>query len=552
MSTVNSDSEYRSRRGRNAGVSILLTLFVLLIVGWQIVDWTVNRVYVPAGYSLLLRYKGPPLPFLPGNRPQTKPGYLAQVDESGDPMEVGVVEQMVGPGRHFYNPLWWERTLVPDLIIAPGEVAVVTSKLGDALPKDQFLVDGELHEIRSKGILRKVLGPGRYRINNYAFTVQKIKLDEIASGTQTKYAGWVEILPGYVGVVTNLAGNPITGAKPGIQEKVLPPGIYPINPREQQVDIVNIGYREKSIVSNLKLDNRGMPILDPSGEPAIMDDESGINFPSNDGFTIHMDFTAIWGVMPDQAPEVIRKFGNVDAVESKVVVPQIESICRNNGSTLGAVDLLVGESRQKFQDGVSDAFDKVLNEKGISLLYGLVRHIYIPQDVRIPIQRAFLSDEIKLTLQQQQLTKQTEGKLREEERKVELETERTKVETEKLVAEKMANGRKLAEETQAKTGQLVAAVDKEVAVLEAQATVQLGEADAKAKQLLQEAKADKFRMAVESFGSGQAYTQWIFANGLPKDVELRTLYAGPGTFWTDLRSFTDVMLGKQAQPDAKK
>ena len=43
--------------------------FLLLVLGYEMFEWTFNRVYVPEGYSLVMRYKGPPLPFLPGNRP---------------------------------------------------------------------------------------------------------------------------------------------------------------------------------------------------------------------------------------------------------------------------------------------------------------------------------------------------------------------------------------------------------------------------------------------------------------------------------------------------
>ena len=64
-----------------------------------------------------------------------------------------------------------------------------------------------------------------------------------------------------------------------------------------------------------------------------------------------------------------------------------------------------------------------------------------------------------------------------------------------------------------------------------------------------EAKADKFRLAVQAFGSGEAYNQWVFATGLPEDIELKLLYAGEGTFWTDLKGFTDVMLGRQIQKE---
>jgi len=527
--------------------ALLVVLFVAIGGAWTMVQWTVNRVYVPEGQSLLLRYKGPPLPFLPGSRPVATPGEFAKVDENGNPEQIGVLKQMKGPGRHFLWYGWWQTELVEDTIIKPGEVAIVTSKMGKDLPAGQYLVDGRLNDTEFKGILRGVLGPGRYRINPYAYDVKTISLETVSRGTQQKVAGWVEIPSGYVGVVTNLTANPATGAEPGISEDVLPPGLYPVNPKEQHVDIVKIGFREKSIKAELMTDRNGNITRDKSGEPVVANDETGITFPSNDGFGIVMDFTAVWGITPEQAPEVIRKFGNVEAVETKVVVPQIESICRNMGSKLGAVDLLVGESRQQFQEDTSDAFERVLADKGLTLLYGLVRHIYIPQEVRLPIQQSFIADELKLTREQEQLTARTEANLREAEQKVQLETERIQAETEKLVAQALAEGEKQAEETRAETTKLVASIDRQTAELEAQATVMLGEAEAKVEQLSAEAKAEKFKLAVQAFGSGQAYNQWVFASGLPDDLELKLLYAGEGTFWTDLKGFTDVMLGKQIQ-----
>jgi regulator of protease activity HflC (stomatin/prohibitin superfamily) len=275
-------------------------------------------------------------------------------------------------------------------------------------------------------------------------------------------------------------------------------------------------------------------IVDEAGEPQIADSSEGISFPSNDGFPIHMDFTAIWGIMPEQAADAIRTFGNVDAVEQKVVLPQIESICRNSGSLYSAVELLVGEDRQKFQMQTSESFRSVLTEKNITLLYGLVRHIYIPTEVRLPIQTAFIADELKLTREQEQATAIEEGNLREAERKVELEAEKIRADTDKQVAEKLAEGKKQVGETHAETVKLVAAIDKQTAGLEAQATIVLGEADAKARQLLEEARAGRFLLAVAAFGTPEAYNSWIFASGLPDDIELQLLYAGEGTLWTDL------------------
>ena len=531
-----------------AGMAVPAVL--LLVVAYEMFEWTFNRTYVPEGYSLVMRYKGPPLPFLPGNRPPATSGQFAQVNEHGRPLEVGILKDMLGPGRHFRWVGWWETHLVPDTIVHPGEVAIVSSKMGKDLTGGQFLVDGDLDQTNEKGILRQAFGPGTYRINDYAYTVEVLAKASAPQGIETNVAGWVSIPTGYVGVVTNLTDNKLTNTTSGIQNKVLQPGLYPINPNEQHVETIGVGYAEKSIKSNF-VSQDGKPLLDESGEPAVMDDDSGIAFPSNDGFKIHMDFTAVWGIMPDQAADVIRKFGKLDAVESKVVVPQIESICRNKGSSLGAVNLLVGETRQKFQDEVSDAFHKVLEDKGLTLLHGFVRDIHIPQIVRKPIQEKFIADELKLTREQELLTARTEATLREAERKVDLEKERIVAETTKMVAQVAAEGNKEAEETKAETLKLVAVVARKTAEVEAQASVTLGKAMAGAKQVEAEAKSELFKLAVEAFGSGSAYNQWVFATGLPEDVQLDMLYAGEGTFWTDLKGFTEVMVGRQAVEQQK-
>ena len=500
-------------------------LFLAVMFG-LVFHWTINRIYVEEGQSLMLRYKGP---LIFGNRIKAETGMWA---EEG---EMGVLAKLRGPGRHFYCPIWWERTIVDDTLIKPGEVGVVTCKLGKNLPAGEFLVEGDIGETNHKGILRKVLHPGRYRINPYGYTVEVIKTQQVQSGTDNKQSGWVEIPIGYVGVVTNLAPNPEKGTIAGIQDKVLPPGIYPINGREQIVDIVEIGYRHSTIRMELQRDRNGDPIVDQqTGEPILSDVESGIAFPSSDGFPINIDFTAIWGLMPEQAPHAIRTFGNVKAIEDKVVLPQIESICRNNGSEFQAVELLVGDDREKFQQSNLEEFQNVLEEKQITLLYGLVRHVYIPKEVREPIQKSFIADELKLTRQQEQETAKEEGALREAENKVTLASKTVEVETKKKVASVLAEGNRTAEGIKAETVKMVAAIKKETAALEAEALKILGEAENKGKQLQEEAKSDRFRLAVEAFGTPQAYNNWYFATNLPDDVELKLLYAGEGTLWTDM------------------
>jgi regulator of protease activity HflC (stomatin/prohibitin superfamily) len=503
----------------------LVVLTMLVAIAGFLFHWTIDRIYVPEGQSLQLRYKGP---LIFGARVKAEPGMWAQEGQ------MGVLEKMRGPGRHFYCPIWWERKLVDDIVIKPGEIGEVTCKLGKNQEGSNFLVDGDIGHTEYKGVLRKVLHPGRYRVNPYGYTVEVKKRIDFTSGQSQKVAGWVEIPTGYVGVVTQLSDNKTTGVKKGVQDKVLPPGNYPVNGREQQIDIVEIGYRHSTISVEVKHDELGNTVVDENGEPQIADPRSGIAFPSADGFPIHIDFTGIWGLMPDQASHAVRTFGNVDQVEKKVVLPQIESICRNNGSEYKAVQLLVGSDREVYQKTCLEQFHSVLDDKEITLLYGLVRHVYIPKQVREPIQMAFIADELKLTREEEQTTAKEEASLREAENKVDLATDTVDADTEKQVEEAKAGGNREAARIEAETEKLVAAIDKETEELKAQAVTILGEATNGGKKMVEEAKADRFRLAVDAFGSPQAYNNWFFATNLPENIELNFLYAGEGTLWTDM------------------
>ena len=87
-----------------------------------------------------------------------------------------------------------------------------------------------------------------------------------------------------------------------------------------------------------------------------------------------------------------------------MILPQIESICRLHGSRRGAVDLLVGDTREQFQNETAAELERVLTAKNLSLLFGLTRHIYVPKAVREPIQKAKIADELTKTREQEQLT----------------------------------------------------------------------------------------------------------------------------------------------------
>jgi regulator of protease activity HflC (stomatin/prohibitin superfamily) len=548
---------------RGALVAIVAVVAGYLGV-WQ---WTVCRVEVPAGYSLLIRYKGP-WPF--GSTAPAHAAALVQTDKAGRPLQVGILEAMPGPGRHFYSPLEFETLIVKDEVIPPGKIGIMVSRLGKPLPEGTYLVD----EMGYRGILRKVLTPGRYRINPYAYEVKVVAVDacvEPLAHLARKPDDPTLIPPGYVGVVTNKASDPRTRQERGIQQQVLQPGIYFINPEEKRIDILGIGYSETSLTVEARRD--ATAATEPPGATtadvsrlgdrlgtSTPDDPiyvagKGIEFPSSDGFPIHLDYTAIWGILPEQAPSVVRQLGTLKDVEQKVILPQIESICRLHGSRRGAVDLLVGETREQFQNETSAELERVLTAKNLSLLFGLTRHIYVPKAVREPIQKAKIADELTKTRDQEQLTAKAQAELTEAKAKVVFEEKRTRAATEKKVAEVEAEGEKRAKEIEAMTEKLRAEIDAKTAAIEAESTKVLGEANARAIKLAKEAKAQRFQLLVKAMGGADPYERYIFAEGLPPDLRLGIFYAGPGTLWTDLKGFEQTMLGKlvsetQARNDA--
>ena len=71
-------------------------------------------------------------------------------------------------------------------------------------------------------------------------------------------------------------------------------------------------------------------------------------------------------------------------------------------------------------------------------------------------------------------------------------------------------------------------------------------------------EGDGYKMLVQAAGGPSDYTAYQFAKQLPEKIRLSLIYAGPGTFWTDLeKSGNLVPLGvlkqlEQTEPSAKK
>ena len=158
-----------------SGITAFIFLAVITLAGaWLVWQWGFCRFYVPPNHmAVIISQGGKELP----------PGQI--LAEKG---QKGVQREVLGEGRHFRDPVMFEHKIEPVTIIPPGKIGVVTSKIGEELPSGEFLAGPG-----QKGILRSVLGPGKYRLNPHGYKIDIVDAKSIPIG--------------YAGVITSLSGG---------------------------------------------------------------------------------------------------------------------------------------------------------------------------------------------------------------------------------------------------------------------------------------------------------------------------------------------------------
>ena len=560
-------------------------LVVALAGGWFVWQWGFCRFYVaPGAMAVVTAKSGEALP----------PGQIL-----AKPGQRGIQEQVLGEGRHFLNPWLYEHKIMPVIAIPPGKVGVVTSKVGAELPPGEFLA-----EPGQKGIWRRVLGPGKHRLNPYGYQVDIVDA--------------VSIPVGYVGVVTSLSGKQTTpdafagpGEK-GVRQDILQPGLYYVNPKELQVDLLEIGVNQVSLLGKTggevvtktqivsqnvameglqkralaeqmekRLDyvaqqraqesvadkswtesglarsssqaRQAAPAAPTPPKPMLPTDASNVlslnqfvEFPSRDGFEISLDMTVEFEFLPEHIAWIYQSYGDLPAVVDKIIMPQILSVSRLKGSAYRAKDFIVGEGREKFQNDLTEALAKAIEEKHIVVHDALIRHVNVSEQILDPIQQASIAVEQNLTNKEKQNTARKQAELNTELGLVEQRRQQVAQETEKLKAEIQADQEKQVAQLRAEAVRQAAGIEQQTALVRADKTRKLGQAQANTVAWVEGEKARGFELKAAAFGDPAAFTLWEFANNLNKDVRVNILHAGPGTLWTDLEKATLSELGGAA------
>lgn len=566
-------------------------LIAVLAGSWLVWQWGFCRFYVAPGYMAIVNAK---------SGEALAPGQIL-----AKPGQQGIQEQVLGEGRHFLNPWLYEYKIVPIIAIPPGKVGVVTSKIGAELPAGEFLA-----EPGQKGIWRGLLGPGKHRLNPYGYQIDIVDA--------------ISIPVGYVGVVTSLSGKQTTpdafagpGEK-GVRRDILQPGLYYVNPKELQVDLLEIGVNQVSLLgktggevvtkgkmasqnvameglqkralaeqmgkrmdyltqqraqepaadksrleSNLMRSapqaKQAAPAAPAAPKPLLPPDASNVlslnqfvEFPSRDGFEISLDMTVEFEFLPEHIAWIYQSYGDLPAVVDKIIMPQILSVSRLKGSAYRAKDFIVGEGREKFQNDLTETLAKTIDEKRIVVHDALIRHVNVPDEILDPIQQASIAVEQDLTNKEKQNTARKQAELNTEQGLVEQRRQQVAQETEKLKAEILADQEKQVAQLRAEAVRQAAEIEQQTALVRADKTRKLGQAQANTVAWVEGEKAKGFELKAAAFGDPAAFTLWEFANNLNRDMRVNILHAGPGTLWTDLEKATLGELGGAAVLEKKR
>lgn len=472
-----------------AVIAIVVLLVPIVMIAWK---WGVCYRWCDQGYSLKVSRK-------------TGEPAGEQYAQAG---QKGVMEQLRGPGRHLdLGPWTYSVEQIPNVVVPAGYIRTVTNKNGKPLPPGRFLAGPD-----EKGMQKAVLTPGTWRINTFGQ-----KVSEPIKATV--------INPGYVGVQTLNEGE-----NKGVLDAVLPAGYYNINPNEIRVDRVEIGYRvwdRATEYERVEIDGRMVVQMKPG---------SGVSFPLADGKQMHLDFTVVWGIFPENAPRIIREYGNVEMVEEKIIEPQILSICKNAGSNLTTKQFIEGATREEFQETVTKALQKMGKEKGINFLIALVRGFHPAEDIKANIQASMLAEEEKITLKIEQARDSVAADLEEATKMVDIAIRDFDAETQALVQEEREKGLKRAAQTRAEADRSVAQLNKESAEINARIKRILGQAEADVIEALKTAEATRLKLLIQAYGGPKQYNLATFAESLPDDIQIEYRYSGEGTFWTNTDS----------------
>lgn len=491
-----------------------IILLILFALAYPFYWWFIKRVEVPQNHLLVLINKGalmsePAMPKGFETQVVLHPTLVKEIAASSGKSEEwirqfypGIQYEVRPEGRYFFSPIYYERIIVPAVNIDNGQFGVKIRKYGRPLAPGHVVAT----EPDEAGPVAGTLEPSRYNINPYAYEVQKF--DQIV------------IPAGWTGVVTLLSGpdpkNPneytVAPGERGVQSLTLGPGSYRnLNPYQTHVDMIDARSQKYDI----------------GGEGAI-------EFPSWDGFTIHLEGTVEWAIYPEKAPLVMVEIGDLEDVVNKVIKPYATSLARIQGSKLTARDFI--GSREEFQRRWVNDLQTQCRTQGIQIRAATVRELKPPERVRMIIRQRELADQTIKRYENETAEAEAKAQLVEQEELAKQNAAIGEVNKDVVSLTTMAEQSAAVAITEANQRLQVAQFDLDSARKQAEGILSLGKADAQVVLYQFQAQAEPLASAVAAFGDGMTFARNQFLMKVAPSIK-SVLTNTDGPFADVFRSF---------------
>lgn len=403
------------------------------------------------------------------------------------PDQKGIQLDPLSEGRYFRNPVYWHWDIVPLVQIKEGEVGVLVRQFGKKPPSGQYLVknkesDGSMY----RGVIDEPLRPGTYRINPFAYHVEKRPA--------------VKIEPGEVGVVTLRYGRDpqepntilVKEGERGVQETPLRPGTYYLNPYINRVDIVGVQSHKT---------------------------EFEINFLSRDGFRFPVKGAVEWAVEEAMAPEVFVKIGDEEDIVNKVILRSALSMSRIQGSKYSSADVISGTVRKAFQDEFSKHITSESAKKNILVKAALISEIEPSQKIAEPIREREIAIQTRAKYQSEIQRAKSDANVAQQRKMQDQRVRFVTADTTRTNEIQKATKEQQVQVIAAQRDLEVTRKDLETAENQSQAIVFTGQGDADVITYTRTAEANALRSIIAPFGNGEAYAHYLYLKKIAPNID---------------------------------
>lgn len=456
---------------------LLLLLFLLITVPSYL--WFLCRIELAAGeIAVLIAKTGSDLP----------PGEIIALK----PSQKGIQLEVLSEGRYFRDPYNWDWEIASITDIPAGKLGVLTRLYGKSLPPGQIIAGHE-----QKGIVAEILRPGKYRINPYAYTVEMFDATSIA--------------PGSVGIVTSLVGQGVltddlpenarnlflvkSGMK-GVIPEVLDPGTYYMNP--YLVSVVTVTLQSQRFE---------------------MSEDDAISFFTQDGFTVKVEGTIEFSIARDKAALLTHRIGDMDDVLKKIILPKARGFGRIEGSKHPAINFIVGETRQQFQDALEVHLRQQTVAWGVNVRSVLIRNIVPPDAIASIIREREVAVQNARKFEQQIEQARSQAELVRQEMLAEQNNVRVKADTDRIRARIAAEQEQSIQLTVAAQELQVSMLERDSAVFQAEAMLAKAQGERDAIRLDNAAQAEVLKSQTQALGSGMELARLTMYRKLGPRIE---------------------------------